>query len=462
MPEKINQFLDSVCAHIKYKSIHQEVRDELHSHINELKDVFSQETQDEESALDMAITAMGDCDIVGKNLNKQHQPQTEWSLIGLATIIALIGGIVMYMSSYSIQTVNFERYLTSVLLGIGVMVSLYFFDYTKLKKLALLLYLLSLAVLVFGVKNGQTVNGQIYFFSSRIGFISSQLIIMPLLISFAGFVDAGRGKGGIAIIKLLIFGLIASFLMLRFYTISLALTFTFLFAVILIIAVLRNHFYGRKKLQLICLTGTGSLFGLAFFSWFILDTFRLNRILYFFSKEADPLGSGYQQKIADMILSTSNFFGKTTETLNGRGIIELMPEITTNYALVNVIATLGWATGIVLVLTVAAFVCRMLSTTRRIKNSYGFYLSLSACSALSFQFMIGIMLNFNLLPAHSVSIPFVSYGGTGYIISMALVGIILSIWRRNNLIPTSTQITNGNVDSFIKYNDGRLIINFRT
>ena len=112
MPEKISEFLDSVCAHIKYKTIHQEIRDELHSHVNELKDDYMKEAQNEDVALDLAITAMGDCESIGKHLNKQHQPQTEWSLIGLAAVIGLIGGVVTYISSYSIQMVNFERYLT--------------------------------------------------------------------------------------------------------------------------------------------------------------------------------------------------------------------------------------------------------------------------------------------------------------------------------------------------------------
>lgn len=31
--------------------------------------------------------------------------------------------------------------------------------------------------------------------------------------------------------------------------------------------------------------------------------------------------------------------------------------------------------------------------------------------------------------------PFVSYGGTGYVVNMTLVGIILAVWRRNNWLP---------------------------
>jgi hypothetical protein len=47
----------------------------------------------------MAITEMGDCDEIGKQLNKRHKPQTEWTLM-LIAIIAGIGCIIMHGSSH--------------------------------------------------------------------------------------------------------------------------------------------------------------------------------------------------------------------------------------------------------------------------------------------------------------------------------------------------------------------------
>ncbi|NLI57362.1 MAG: hypothetical protein GX387_02430 [Clostridium sp.] len=45
----------------------------------------------------MAISAMGNSNEIGKRLNKQHKPKTEWSLIALTAVIAIIGGVVMFM-----------------------------------------------------------------------------------------------------------------------------------------------------------------------------------------------------------------------------------------------------------------------------------------------------------------------------------------------------------------------------
>lgn len=126
--------------------------------------------------------------------------------------------------------------------------------------------------------------------------------------------------------------------------------------------------------------------------------------------------------------------------------------------LINVIATLGWVVGIALILLVGAFIFRMFITIRKVKNDFGFFLSLAACVALSFQFITGILANFNLFPLMSISIPFVSYSGTGYIVSMAFVGLILSVWRRNKMLSANEKLENSKQKNLIYMQDGKLIV----
>ena len=102
-------------------------------------------------------------------------------------------------------------------------------------------------------------------------------------------------------------------------------------------------------------------------------------------------------------------------------------------------------------------------TIKKIRNTYGFYLSLAASSILSLQFITSILVNFSLFPFSSMGIPFISYGGTNYIMNMALVGIILSVWRRNKLIGREDGGAEDNQNSyqFISYKDGKIIINLK-
>ena len=461
MSEKINSFLDAVCGHVKCKSVHKDIRDELTSHINELKDTYLQETQDEEGALEMAISAMGDCEKIGKHLDKQHRPQTEWSLVGLTAFIALIGGTVTFMSrSWERTPVNFSRYSVCVIIGIVVMIGLTFFDYTKLKKLSWPTYLSALSILAVVLFQGTRLNGVVRFIWIGGSAISVDFTTLLFLAAFAGFVDKSRGTGITAIIKLSVIALISVIPVVMQPNILQALILLLGYSVLITGAIIKNHFGGSKRQQAVLFGAIICFGGLLSFGFLFSDMYRTERLNHWLSiftsrGQLDPIGMGYQQVVADKLMSSSSIFGAAAENK------WLMPNLTTDYALVNVFATLGRISGFVLILAVAVYIFRMFMTTRKIKSNYGFYLSLGACTVLSAQFLTGILVNFNLLPPASTYIPFISYGGVGYIVSMAFIGLMLSAWRRNNLLPSEPKNVTASASNFIKIEDGKLIISYR-
>jgi cell division protein FtsW len=456
MNKKITAFLDNVCMYIRCKAVHKDIRDELTHHIEDLKAEYLRQGQDDEKALDMAITAMGDCEEIGSRLNKQHKPKTEWSLIGLGSMIVVIGGIIMFASSKfeTAQTVSFERYLLFALIGIGVMIGFYFFDYTRLKKLALPMYLIAFSLLIFTLFSSTEVQGRKFLALGGV-LISSDYLTILFLIAFSGFMAKRRGKGGIAIVELLVLAFVSVIPIIMLPYLSQAVVLLIGYAVLIIAAVIKNYFDGNRKKQLLYLSGMGVMVIFLAVYDILSNPYRFDRITAFLSS------SGFIYDRVDKWLAASNWFGKTPATVSGYGLGSGMPEVTTGYVLVNVIATLGWMVGIALVLIISLFIIRMFMTTKKIKNDYGFYLSLAASTALSVQFIINILSNFNLSPILGMNMPFVSYGGKGYVVNMAFVGIILSVWRRNDLVGSTTKIPVSNSRRFIKFEDGKLIISFK-
>lgn len=62
----LHDFLEEVCRHIKYRSIHNDIRDELASHIYEIK-------EREGFTTEQAVAMMGDPAEIGKNINKAYR-----------------------------------------------------------------------------------------------------------------------------------------------------------------------------------------------------------------------------------------------------------------------------------------------------------------------------------------------------------------------------------------------------
>ncbi len=464
MNKKIKAFLDEVCIHINCKSAHQDIREELYEHINELKEENYKNGYDDEQALDLAISAMGSTDEIGTKLNHQHKPQMEWSILILTAIIAVIGAVIMFSSSKFVggQTISFSRYIVLSAIGVSTMIALYFFDYTKLKKNSIAFYISGILLIVITLLIGIQMNGLKRWLPIGSYSISvPELASLLFLIAFAGFLEKYRMKGVFGIIKLMIYGAFTSFLFILMPSASTAFIMTITYAVILLTAVKRNHFGENKKMQLLSLFAGGAV-SVGFLIYNVIaNPYQLERFMAYLSGNADPAGENYYQYMANTWLSLSNWFGKSEATFQGYGL-DMMPNVTGEYVLVNVIATLGWVAGLILILLIGIFIVRMFMTIKKVRNSYGFCLALSACIMLSAQFLLNILMNFSLFPSANFNMPFVSYGSTGYVINMAFVGIILSVWRRNNLISyTEDTIKTPSEKSIISFSDGKLIIKLK-
>ena len=122
MNNEVKKFLDEVCGYIKYKGIHNEIKEELEMHIEELAESYKTRGLSEDEAIKRSIAGMGKASEIGQKLNTQHKPQTEWSLIILTFIISAFGILVMYVSSkFENQAIPFTRYIIHIAMGTVVL-----------------------------------------------------------------------------------------------------------------------------------------------------------------------------------------------------------------------------------------------------------------------------------------------------------------------------------------------------
>jgi cell division protein FtsW len=73
-------------------------------------------------------------------------------------------------------------------------------------------------------------------------------------------------------------------------------------------------------------------------------------------------------------------------------------------------------------------------TALEARTLFGRFLAIGITSAISLQVVTNVMVTTGLLPVTGITLPFISYGGTSLVITLAMVGILLSISRdRGNL-----------------------------
>ena len=91
MQDKIDAFLEAVDEQIACRLCHAEINEELRGHIEDKAEDYRGYGLPEEEALGRAIRDMGEPDVIGMELNRQHRVRTAWPLLGIIGILLVIG-----------------------------------------------------------------------------------------------------------------------------------------------------------------------------------------------------------------------------------------------------------------------------------------------------------------------------------------------------------------------------------
>ena len=139
-------------------------------------------------------------------------------------------------------------------------------------------------------------------------------------------------------------------------------------------------------------------------------------------------GDGYQVHQALIAIGSGGPFGRGLG--HGRQKLGFLPENHTDFILATVGEELGLV-GIAVVLSlVALLVWRGLVIARQAQDRFGTYLATGLSALFGLQALVNMAVVLELVPAKGITLPFLSYGGSSLLASLATVGILLSISRR--------------------------------
>ena len=110
-------------------------------------------------------------------------------------------------------------------------------------------------------------------------------------------------------------------------------------------------------------------------------------------------------------------------------------DFLTDYILVSMCSIYGVFLTVAIVAGLLFIVMKIFHISIRQKNQLGMIVGLSCGLAFLMKITASILINLQLLPFFSISMPFLSYGGSGTIVSYILLGLVLSVYRYKNILP---------------------------
>ncbi|ABW19883.1 FtsW/RodA/SpoVE family cell cycle protein [Alkaliphilus oremlandii] len=447
----IVSFLNEVCKEIKYHGVHKNISEEIQGHIDEIADQYIENGMEEEQAIQRAIVQMGDPAEIGKELNKTHRPKTEWSILVLIGAMVSIGGITLFALANDAAFSSFEGFLVNYLIytvmGFVALIGCFFFDYTKLEKYSMYIFIGTIVCLgiyegfVLGVFTGTFWGTSVYGPYIRLGrfaFSTIDMIVLIFIVSFSGIVNKWATGDIKNMIKLLALAAMACILMV-YLSLARAMLLSAGFLVMITKAILDKEFNGSKKGYLLSIYGGGITIVCAVLIWVYRNIgihYRADRVAVFLNPQLDPLGAGYVDALLKKLLSNAKLFGANDQLylMQGNTPRIALPEANTDFIFTYIVSAFGWIAGIITIMVIVLAIVRMFLATRKINHPYGRYLASAIVTIFSLQAVANILMNMGMFPITSFSLPFISYGGSNFVVNMALVGLLLSVYRRKDLL----------------------------
>lgn len=364
-------------------------------------------------------------------ISRAHRtPLSDWwwtvdrTMLSLALLLVLTGCVLSFAASppvaerLGLDSLHFViRHAFYAPLAVAVMVGLSFLTPRQVRRTAMILLLVCLAMMIAVLFVGAEIKGSRRWLSvAGISIQPSEFIKSAFIVVTAWLFAEGSRRPDVP-------GKMLAFVLL-IITAALLVAEPDLGQTILLVAVWGALFFlaGVSTFIVLALGGVAAVAGLL--AYFVFPHFagRINRFL-------DPESGDMFQVVTAM---QSFERGGWSGTGPGEGIMKrVLPDAHTDF----VFAVIGEEFGILLCLLIVALfgvlVMRGLMQAFRRNSAFERMAIAGLATQLGIQAFINMGVNLHLLPTKGMTLPFISYGGSALLSAGASMGFLLALSRRS-------------------------------
>jgi cell division protein FtsW len=348
---------------------------------------------------------------------------TSSAMIGMGLVMILSASSVEAFKTYGSSFLFFRKQLVGAVMGLVALLGLSRFDYRRLRKLARPLFWLTLAGLVAALIPGIGVTGggsSRWLTFGPVTVQPSELAKLALILVSAHVIERKGGfVGDIRELCIPVIPMTALACLLMVAQPDLGTTIITVAAVLTVL-----YLAGARMRHLGALVSLGSL---AAAGLILTQGYQRARFTSYLHPWADPLKGGYQIIQGQIALGSGGWFGVGLGA--SRQKWSYVPNAHTDFIFAIIGEELGLI-GTLLVLAAFGFFCYLgIRIAREAPDRFGFLVAGGITAWIGLQAVINIGAVTGMLPITGVPLPMVSFGGTSLVLTMAAIGILLSIAR---------------------------------
>ena len=355
-------------------------------------------------------------------------------IVIIMAILLVTGTINVFSSSYVLAAMNYEnpyyflqRHLQWLLIGVIACWLCRRMNYQRMRGLMFVGMGITVILLVAVLFVGTTVNGaQRWLAFGPLSFQPAEFAKLMAVLMGAFSISAVLSKehfrmdrdGGRVAIP---FGaiLVMAFLVYRepdFGTACIVFGVPMLMALVLLVPPRRWLWIGGISLALAFAIGT-------------LQPYRMRRIEVWIDPWSDARDAGYQMVQSLSTIGSGGIFGMGFG--DGVSKYEYLPEAHTDFAFAILSQEHGFFGVALIFFLFAVLLITCMRVAVRAKDTFGQVLALGIIFLVLGQALANLAMVAGLLPVVGVPLPFISYGGSSLIVTMAGMGMLLGIADRS-------------------------------
>lgn len=157
----------------------------------------------------------------------------------------------------------------------------------------------------------------------------------------------------------------------------------------------------------------------------ILVPWRLKRLMTFLDPWADQQGGGFQ--VVQSLIAIGSGGTNGLGFAQGKQKMLFLPFAHSDFIFAVVGEELGLVGALAVVAVFALFLWRGVRTALLAPDRFGMLLSLGIVTSIVAQALFNISVVLSLVPTKGIPLPFISYGGSSLVPTLAAVGILLNV-----------------------------------
>ncbi len=441
----MEEYLEKLLSQIRCKKARPYISDEIRKHMeDQIAENIAKGMTAKEAEIN-AVADMGDPVEAGISLDKVHKPQAAWKLIVIVGILSLLGIFIQQsisshiaeissdMPQYNALSLSGTGFVSSVLLGFGVMCWIYLLDYTIIAKYSKFIGAFIIVMGILSILGFIGRFGHEKYYTIRILTTAMMMFYVP---TYGAILYKYREGGWTSLLKAVVWLVIPVVIMFKMPNLVGTIILMVSMLIQLSAAIIKGWFKVPVKRTLaVVWTVFGILPVALLFSMYalhMLAVYQEARIRAWLFATGD---ASYMSSILRSLCTDIAFIGNS-----GKDVMGTLPDFNSDYIFSYILNSYGSIAGMMIVAALAVLILYVFSACVKQKNELGMVMGFGCGMILLLNTVINLLGTAGIIPPAASFLPFLSAGRGNIVLCYALVGIIMSIYRYKDVYPKHVKV----------------------